>query len=74
MYSFDKYLSGAEAPTVPRWKRPRNLFCVACLRARRRLAVIDLGQRDEAKESRGADLFGADKVVVLPALGPAEPA
>ncbi|MEA2564383.1 MAG: ATP-dependent helicase UvrD/PcrA [Acidobacteriota bacterium] len=68
MYSFDKYLSGAELPTVPRWKRTRNLFYVACSRARRRLAVIDLGQRDPAKESRVADLFGADKVVALPAL------
>jgi DNA helicase II / ATP-dependent DNA helicase PcrA len=65
MYSFDKYLSGIESPTVPRGKRTRNLFYVACSRARRRLAVIDLGRRDLAKESRAADLFGAGKVVTL---------
>jgi len=66
MYSFDKYLSGAELPSAQRWKRTRNLFYVACSRARRRLAVIDLGQRDPAKESRCAGLFGADNVVMLP--------
>jgi DNA helicase-2/ATP-dependent DNA helicase PcrA len=74
MYSFDKYLSGAEVPEVPRWKRTRNLFYVACSRARRRLAVVDLGQRDPAKEKRAADLFGAEKVVVLPAQEPTQPA
>jgi DNA helicase-2/ATP-dependent DNA helicase PcrA len=67
MYSFDKYLSGADLPTSSRWKRTRNLFYVACSRAKRRLAVIDLGQRDQAKENRGAELFGADNVVALPA-------
>jgi DNA helicase II / ATP-dependent DNA helicase PcrA len=72
MYSFDKYLSGAESPTVPRGKRTRNLFYVACSRARRRLAVIDLGQPDPTKETRAADLFGADKVVAL--QQPDEPA
>lgn len=64
-YSFDKYLSGAESPAVPRGKRTRNLFYVACSRARRRLAVIDLGQPDPAKESRASAVFGVDKVVVL---------
>ena len=72
LYSFDKYLSGVELPGVPRWKRTRNLFYVACSRARRRLAVVDLGQRNPAKEGRVADLFGADKVIALPA--PAQPA
>jgi len=65
LYSFDKYLSGAELPAVSRGKRTRNLFYVACSRARRRLAVIDMGQRDPAKEGRATELFGAGKVVAL---------
>jgi DNA helicase II / ATP-dependent DNA helicase PcrA len=72
MYSFDKYLNGSESPTNSRWKRTRNLFYVACSRAKRRLAVIDLGAREAAKETRAAELFGADKVLVL--SGGSEPA
>jgi DNA helicase-2/ATP-dependent DNA helicase PcrA len=73
MYSFDKYLTGADLPErQPRWKRTRNLFYVACSRAQRRLAVVDLGQRDPAKEDRAGELFGG-KVVVLDAPDKAQP-
>lgn len=66
LYSFDKYLTGGDLPEKEqRWKRTRNLFYVACSRAMRRLAVVDLGKRDPAKESRAAELFGVKKVVVL---------
>lgn len=66
LYSFDKYLTGADLPDKEqRYNRTRNLFYVACSRARRRLAVVDLGNRDPAKEARAAELFGGEKVLVL---------
>ncbi|MBU1354136.1 MAG: AAA family ATPase [Gammaproteobacteria bacterium] len=60
-YSFDKYLSGADDAANPeRANRSRNVFYVCCSRARKRLAVIDMGKASAAKTARMQALFGAD--------------
>jgi DNA helicase-2/ATP-dependent DNA helicase PcrA len=66
-YSFDKYLSGEDEVNgkVDRWKRTRNLFYVCCSRAKRNLAVLDFGGRDDAKEKRIKELFGTENCFVL---------
>nr|WP_145549870.1 UvrD-helicase domain-containing protein [Variovorax boronicumulans] len=61
-YSFDKYLSGADAAAnSERANRSRNVFYVCCSRARQRLAVIDMGKASAAKTARMQALFGADR-------------
>lgn len=50
---------------VERWKRTRNLFYVCCSRPKKRLAVIDLGGRSEAKLKTVRKMFGADNVVTV---------
>ena len=62
LYSFDKYLSGADEAAKPeRAKRSRNVFYVCCSRARQRLAVIDLAGASAAKAERMRALFGVDR-------------
>lgn len=62
VYSFDKYLSGADETANPgRAKRSRNVFYVCCSRARQRLAVIDLAGASAAKAERMRTLFGVDR-------------
>lgn len=62
MYSFEKYLSGEDETANPgRARRSRNLFYVCCSRARRNLAVIDLGGSSPAKKARVEALFGAPR-------------
>ena len=61
LYSFDKYLNGEdEAKGADRFRRTRNLFYVCCSRAKRNLAVVDLGVGTPAKDARINALFGAD--------------
>lgn len=59
-YAFDKYLSGEDAAAgkEERLRRTRNLFYVCCSRARKNLAVIDLGGSSQAKTARITELFG----------------
>jgi len=65
-YSFDKYLTGEDVTkNENRWKRTRNLFYVCCSRAKRRLAVIDLGGGQDAKAPKVRELFGPDSVMTL---------
>ena len=60
LYSFDKYLNGEdEANGADRFRRTRNLFYVCCSRAKRNLAVVDLGAGTPAKDARINALFGA---------------
>lgn len=61
-YSFDKYLSGEDEANgkSDRLRRTRNLFYVSCSRAKRNLAVVDLGGSSEAKDRRLNELFGVD--------------
>lgn len=60
LYSFDKFLSGEDATrNAGRALRTRNLFYVCCSRAKRNLAVIDLGGRSATKEAAVEKLFGA---------------
>jgi DNA helicase-2/ATP-dependent DNA helicase PcrA len=62
VYSFDKYLSGADDEAKPeRASRSRNVFYVCCSRARQRLAVIDMGKVSAAKAARMRAMFGADR-------------
>ena len=62
LYSFDKYLSGADDAANPgRAKRSRNVFYVCCSRARQRLAVIDLTSASAAKTERMRTLFGVNR-------------
>lgn len=59
LYSFEKYLSGADDTGNPdRAKRSRNVFYVCCSRAQHNLAVIDLGSNSTAKKARVEALFG----------------
>lgn len=61
LYSFDKYLGGEdEAKGADRFRRTRNLFYVCCSRAKRNLAVIDLGAGTIGKDTRVKALFGAE--------------
>ncbi len=61
LYSFDKYLNGEdEAKGANRFRRTRNLFYVCCSRAKRNLAVVDLGAGTPAKDARVKALFGAE--------------
>lgn len=65
-YSFEKYLNGEDATRKPdRELRTRNLFYVCCSRAKRNLAVVDLGGTGKAKEARMQYLFGSDMCFVL---------
>jgi DNA helicase-2/ATP-dependent DNA helicase PcrA len=62
LYSFDKYLSGADEKTghQERAARTRNLFYVCCSRAKVNLFVIDLGASSPSKDARVRQLFGVD--------------
>lgn len=60
-YSFEKYLSLADKSENPeRFRKTGNLFYVCSSRAKKRLAVIDLGPKSGAKTGRVQALFGAD--------------
>lgn len=59
IYSFDKYLKGEDEVANPdRFKRSRNLFYVCCSRAKKNLAVIDLGATTPKKQIRVQNFFG----------------
>lgn len=60
-YSFDKYLDGEDeaAGKTERAHRTRNLFYVSCSRAKKNLAVIDLGTQSRKKDTRLRKFFGA---------------
>jgi DNA helicase-2/ATP-dependent DNA helicase PcrA len=61
-YSFDKYLSREdETGNVNRFRRTRNVFYVCCSRAKKNLAVIDLGATSAKKTAGVQALFGAAK-------------
>jgi DNA helicase-2/ATP-dependent DNA helicase PcrA len=65
IYSFDKYLSGEDAKANSgRMHRTRNLFYVCCSRAKKNLAVVDLGSSSAAKDARINELFGAENVLL----------
>lgn len=57
-YSFENMLSGADT-SEQRLRRTRNLFYVSCSRAKRNLAVIDLGDPGRKKQAVET-LFGAE--------------
>jgi len=64
LYSFDKYLSGEdEAKGTARFQRTRNLFYVCCSRAKRNLAVVDLGAGTPGKDARVKALFGTENCI-----------
>ncbi|MCM2314207.1 MAG: hypothetical protein NDJ92_03525 [Thermoanaerobaculia bacterium] len=66
LYSFDKYLSGdSSGKNEQRFLRTRNLFYVCCSRAKRNLAVIDLGARSPAKDAGVESLFGVEHCIRL---------
>jgi len=61
-YSFDKYLSGEdETANRKRFQKTRNVFYVCCSRAKKRLAVIDLGAASAKKTAGVRAVFGATK-------------
>lgn len=62
VYSFDKYLSGQDAAEgkTDRVRRTTNIFYVACSRARKNLAVIDLGGADAKKDAQVKATFGEE--------------
>lgn len=65
-YSFDRYLSGEDLKDkAERWKRTRNLFYVCCSRPKKRLAIIDLGGRENGKLENVRELFGPEGVVII---------
>lgn len=58
LYSFDKYLDGSDKAGNPeRFRRTRNVFYMCCSRAKRNLAVVDLGARTAAKDHQVQELF-----------------
>lgn len=66
MYSFDKYLSGADATEKQdRYRRTRNIFYVCCSRAKKGLVVVDLGARSAAKDQAVQSMFGTDNCIYL---------
>jgi len=66
IYSFTKYLNGEDSKSNPgRLIKTRNVFYVCCSRAKRNLAVVDLGKRSPTKDATVAKMFNTKNCVYL---------